>query len=285
MERIAELIASGREVLLTHGNGPIVGNILIRNEAASDRIPPMPLDICGADSQGGIGYMLQQTLRNVLDERGLDRPVAALVTQVVVRADDPAFQNPQKPIGPFYTREQAERLAREKGWVVREDSQRGYRRVVPSPKPVEILETPVVRTLLDAGVVVIAAGGGGVPVCRDGGRLRGVEAVVDKDRASAVLATALGAERLVIVTAVDAVYRDFGTPRARPLPVLHTREAREMLEAGQFPPGSMGSKIEAALDFLEAGGREVVICQPEDIVEAIAGRRGTRIVPESRPNR
>ncbi len=280
MKQIVTLIDQGRTIVLTHGNGPIVGNILLRNEAASDKIPPMPLDVCGADSQGGIGYMIQQTMRNLLEQSGFKKEVVSLVTQVLVDADDPAFDNPLKPIGPFYTAEAAERLKREKSWNITQDSNRGFRRVVPSPHPVEIIERRAIEYLIEQGGVVITVGGGGVPVIRDKGELRGVEAVIDKDLASSVLAADLGAERLIILTNVEAVYKGFGTPSAEPLRRLRAREAQGLLENGEFPPGSMGSKIEAALLFLESGGKLALIAHPKDLLRSIDGKSGTTITKD-----
>ncbi len=248
MAGVADLIAAGEEVVLSHGNGPIVGNILIRNESAQDIIPPMPLDICGADSQGGIGYMLQQVLNNQLGKRGIRKPVVSLVTQCVVAADDPAMRNPTKPIGPFYDRMRAKELGAAKGWEFLEDAGRGFRRVVPSPHPIEIVEWEAIRSLVSSGAVVIAAGGGGVPVVRaEDGALRGVEAVIDKDWASAVLAMQLGARRLLVLTSVPRVALDFGQPTEREVAQLTVDEARVHLDDGQFPPGSMGPKIAACI--------------------------------------
>jgi carbamate kinase len=283
MAGVAEVIASGQPVVLSHGNGPIVGNIAIRNEAAKDRVPPMPLDVCGADSQGGIGYMLQQVLDNELGKRGIRRTVVSLVTQCVVNEDDPAFDNPTKSIGPFYTEEESVYLARTKSWRLVEDSGRGYRRVVPSPIPREIVEWEAIRALVDAGIVVIAAGGGGIPVVRRDGRLSGVEAVIDKDRASAVLASQLSAERLVVLTAVARVAVDFGRPTQRDLDRIEVAEARRLQREGQFPPWSMGPKIEACADFVEAGGREAIITSPENLMSALAHESGTRVVPDGSP--
>jgi carbamate kinase len=283
MAGVAEVIASGQPVVLSHGNGPIVGNIAIRNEAAKDRVPPMPLDVCGADSQGGIGYMLQQVLDNELGKRGIRRTVVSLVTQCVVHEDDPAFDNPTKSIGPFYTEEESVYLARTKSWRLVEDSGRGYRRVVPSPIPREIVEWEAIRALVDAGIVVIAAGGGGIPVVRRDGRLSGVEAVIDKDRASAVLASQLSAERLVVLTAVARVAVDFGRPTQRDLDRIEVAEARRLQREGQSPPWSMGPKIEACADFVEAGGREAIITSPENLMSALAHESGTRVVPDGSP--
>ena len=278
MEHVAEMISDGNSVVLTHGNGPIVGNILIRNEAASGVVPPMPLDVCGADSQGGIGYMVQQALGSILRARRIDKSVVSLVTQVVVSLDDEAFKKPTKPIGPFYRKEEAAVLEREKGWRVVEDSGRGYRRVVASPKPLEIVEKPVVERLVKQGIVVVCAGGGGIPVARnaDGG-LAGVEAVIDKDLAAGLLASELRADMLVIVTAVDQVFLDFGKPHQRGIEGMTVDEAARFLARGEFPPGSMGPKIEAAISFLESGGKEVVVTSPENLYRAVAGGSGTRI--------
>lgn len=279
MEPIARLVKDGMAVVLSHGNGPIVGNILIRNEAARDQVPPMPLDVCGADSQGGIGYMMQQVLQNELHRVGAQRTVATMVTQVIVDERDPAFRRPTKPIGPFYTEERARTLAREKGWTVIEDSGRGYRRVVPSPKPLEIVEIAAIRALVDEGAVVIAAGGGGIPVSRQwDGALHGVEAVIDKDLASSLLAKLLGFDALVIVTAVDEVALHFGKPEQRGLSRATASELERYAAEGHFPPGSMGRKIQAAIEFVHGGGREVVITSPAKLREALEGRAGTRIV-------
>lgn len=279
MVHVADLLAAGARVMLTHGNGPIVGNILLRNELAKERIPPMPLDVCGADSQGGIGYMIQQTLQNVLAERGLEPRVATVVTQVVVDSKDAAFQNPTKPIGPFYTAAEAEKLERTHGWRLVEDSGRGMRRVVPSPRPARIVEQTLIRSLFEQGFVVIAAGGGGIPVVEERGHLRGVEAVIDKDRTAVLLARACGAETVVNVTSIDRVAIHYGKPEQRDLAELDLAEARAYLADGQFPPGSMGPKIEAAIEFLEQGGRESIITSPTLIAKALEGRAGTRVVP------
>jgi len=280
MVHVAKLIEEGHLIVITHGNGPVVGNIVIRNEMAKHIIPPMPLDICGADSEGGIGYMIQQTLQNQLRKVGIDKDVFTIVTQVVVDQNDPAFSNPTKPIGPFYRRDEAERMAKEKGWAVVEDSGRGYRRVVPSPRPLEIVEWRAIEKAIDSGAIVIAVGGGGIPVVRlSDGTLKGVEAVIDKDRASSVLARQLGADMLVILTQVEKVALNYGKPNQIDLDLLTVEEAKQYLKEGQFPPGSMGPKIEAAIEFLEAGGEEVVITLPELLYEGIQGRRCTRILP------
>ena len=282
MDQVAQLAGAGHEVVLTHGNGPVVGNIVLRNDAgqALHGIPGMPMFVCGADSQGGLGFMLQQSLQNALRQAGVGRPVASVVTQVVVDRDDPAFAKPTKPIGPYYDEEQAERLRLENGWTVVKDANRGWRRVVPSPLPREVVEWEAIRALLDAGVMAIAVGGGGVPVIRrEDGDLEGVDAVIDKDRASDLLGRLVGADVLVLVTQVDVVYARFGEPDQEALPVLPAERARALLAAGEFPAGSMGPKIEAALSFLDGGGREALVTSPPNLLAAIAGAAGTRIVP------
>jgi carbamate kinase len=279
MSGVADLIAAGERVVLSHGNGPIVGNIVERNEAARARIAPMPLDICGADSQGGIGYMLQQILGNETRARGIQRTVVSLVTQCVVAGNDPAFTNPTKPIGPYFTADEARVRHDTKGWSFASDPVRGHRRIVPSPRPLEIIEWEAVRRLVDAGIVVIAAGGGGVPVVREwDGRLRGVEAVIDKDLAAAVLARQLGARRLITLTAVSHVCWDFGKPGQREIRKMDVAEARRGFAEGQFPPGSMGPKVAAGIDFVEGGGEEAIVTSPQNLRAALEGRTGTRIV-------
>ncbi|UCF07121.1 MAG: carbamate kinase [bacterium] len=277
MNQVADLIVSGRRVVLTHGNGPIVGNIMERNEAVKDRIPPMPLDVCGADSQGGIGYMLQQSLRNELAGRGCRREVVSIVSQVLVSRDNGVFKNPTKPIGPFYTKTAARELERSRGWRMTDDADRGFRRVVPSPRPLEIVEADVIAGLVGMGVVVIAAGGGGIPVVLENGAYIGVEAVIDKDRAAALLAEKVEAERLIILTDVPQVYMNFGKPDQHPLGEVRLPRIKELHGAGEFPPGSMGPKIEAAIEFLELGGREVIISHATQLLEACEGGAGTHI--------
>jgi carbamate kinase len=283
MEQVARLAADGHEVVLSHGNGPVVGNIVLRGDAgqAVHGIPAMPMFVCGADSQGGLGYMLQQALQNALRALGVERPVATVVTQVRVDREDPAFANPTKPIGPFYSADEAQRVHEEFGWSVVEDAGRGWRRVVPSPHPVEVVEWEAIRALLEAKVMTIATGGGGVPVVRnDAGDLEGVDAVIDKDRASDLLGRLVGADTLLIATQVSKVCAHFGTPRQEELDVLPAGRARAMLDAGEFPAGSMGPKIEAALSFLAGGGQRVIITTPDRILDAVAGGAGTSIVPD-----
>lgn len=280
MRQVADLIVSGRKVIITHGNGPIVGNIVERNEAVKDRIPPMPLDVCGADSQGGIGYMIQQSLGNELNERGVHRDVVAIVSQVLVSGDDEAFKHPTKPIGLFYGPEEAREIEREKGYRMIMDANRGYRRVVPSPRPLEIIEVETIAKLLRLGAVVIAVGGGGIPVVRNGARLTGVEAVIDKDRAAAVLGKMVHAERLVILTSVPEVYVHFGTKQQKALRKVKLSAIRKLFGEGEFPPGSMGPKMEAAIDFLESGGKRVIISDATMLLDACRGKAGTHILPD-----
>lgn len=275
---IARLAALGYKIVITHGNGPIVGNIMIRNEAAKDKIPPMPLYICNADSEGGMGLMIQQALYNQLKKLNIQRDTATIVTQVVVDEHDRAFSNPTKPIGPFYTKEEAAKIEQAKGWAIVEDSDRGWRRVVPSPKPIRIIEAGVIKKLALDGVIVIAAGGGGVPVAETGnGNLTGIDAVIDKDMATAALATEIGAETFIDLTSVDSVYINFGKPNRKAVDRLVISEAKKYLAAGEFAPGSMGPKIEAAVQFLERGGKEVIITMPELLQAAMEGKAGTRI--------
>lgn len=276
---VAQLMAAGHRFVLTHGNGPQVGWMLLRSELSSKELHEVPLDSLVADSQGAIGYMIQQLLRDELNKRGVQVPVATVVTQVEVDPKDPAFTKPTKPVGMFYSPEEAEKRRVERGWAVAEDAKRGWRRVVPSPLPKSIIELDVIRMLIAQGATVISCGGGGVPVMRGaGGELSGLEAVIDKDRTSALLAVDLGAERLIITTGTEKVYRDYmkGTPT--PMDVAHCDELRAMLAEGQFPAGSMGPKIDAALYFLDRGGKSVIICRPEDLVAAMEGKAGTLII-------
>jgi carbamate kinase len=275
---IVSLLGDGHRLVVTHGNGPQVGAALLRSERASDQVYGQSLDVCDATTQGEIGYLLQQSLRNALDAAGMTTPVVTVLTQVVVCRDDPAMRHPTKPIGPFYSRAVAEERARALGWRVVEDAARGYRRVVPSPDPIEIVEEPVIRALLGQGVLVIAAGGGGIPVIKTAEGLKGVEAVIDKDRVSALLAGRLGVDCFIISTDADRVYLDYRRPTQRGLDRVTADELEDHLRAGQFPPGNMGPKIESALRFLRGGGREVVITSYERIPAALRGEAGTRIV-------
>lgn len=280
---LADLVAVGWGVVVTHGNGPQVGFILLRSELvpADAPIPKLSLEMSVADSQGGIGHILSQAILNEMADRGLPDKVACVLTHVVVDPADPAFTNPTKPIGPFYTAEQAAAKARTDGWTMIEDSGRGYRRVVASPEPLRIVETDQIRTLVDAGHVVIAVGGGGVAVVETApGHYAGVEAVIDKDRASALLANSLGIPMLVLSTGVEQVAVHFRQPDERWLDRISAAEAARYLADGEFPKGSMGPKIEAAIAFLERGGHEVLITSPAALARALAGETGTRVVPD-----
>ncbi|MFQ5353859.1 MAG: carbamate kinase [Thermodesulfobacteriota bacterium] len=277
---VSRLLREGRGVIITHGNGPVVGNIVIRNEAAKAFVSPMPLYISDADSEGGLGFMIQQTIYNEFKRAGITADVVTLVTQVVVDPADEAFTRPDKPVGPYYREEEAESLRDNKGWTLIEVSPRGYRRVVPSPRPRRIVEAAVIEKLSSEGVVVIAAGGGGVPVVESkDGMLAGVDAVVDKDRSTTMLAINCGVRSILNLTAVDNVYLNFKGPEheRRPLCELKIDDARRYLKQGEFAPGSMGPKVEAAIEFIENGGEEVIITTPALISEAMKGRAGTRI--------
>lgn len=278
MARVAGLVGQGTPVIITHGNGPIVGNIVVQMDCARLSVPEMPLYIADADSEGAVGFMLQQSLYNHLLGRKVRPGVVSVVTQVVVDILDPAFTRPAKPIGPFYTEAQAASLTASDGWAMVEDSGRGWRRVVASPRPVRVVEADTIRRIAESGDVVIAAGGGGVPVCEDGhGRLTGVDAVVDKDMASSVLARQVGAKRMLILTSVDCVYLDYGKKGQRPVSKLSVEGAKKYLEEGQFPPGSMGPKVQAAVEFIESGGHDVIITSPDRLEDALAGIAGTVI--------
>lgn len=278
-EYIADIVERGYEVIVAHGNGPQVGRIVIQNEVASASTPAMPFDVCGAMSQGMIGYHIQQGLSKVLRHRGINKNVVTIVTQVVVDKDDPKFKAPSKPIGPFYTEEEAKAIAEEKGYTMKEDAGRGWRRVVASPLPVEIVELDAVKTLNDAGFVVVTVGGGGIPVVRnEAGDLEGVAAVIDKDLASEKLARDMDADALVILTAVEKVSINFKKPDQKDLDRMSAAEAKQYIKEGHFAPGSMLPKIEAALNFVESKpGRIAIITSLDKAVDAIEGRAGTTI--------
>jgi len=278
---IAELMHRGVRAVLTHGNGPQVGFMQLRVELAKGELHEVPLDSLVADTQGALGYMIERTLRETLRCRRSPAEIVTLVTEVETDRDDPAFDTPTKPVGRFYSEAEARCLMAQRGWRMVEDAGRGYRRVVASPLPRAIVQLPAIRRLVEAGVTVIACGGGGIPVTRDQeGHIQGVEAVIDKDRVSALLALGLGAARLVITTGVDAVYRDYLGARKQPIGHASVGELTALAAAGAFPPGSMGPKIEAAIDFLSHGGEEVVICRPEALVEALEGAAGTHLYKE-----
>lgn len=279
-EHIADIVEAGYRVVITHGNGPQVGFILLRSEIAKDQLHEVPLESCVADTQGAIGYQIGQTLANELKRRGIQRQIATIVTQVVVDPDDPAFKSPTKPIGPFFSEEDA--LARKEadGWDVMEDAGRGWRRVIASPTPLAIVEERAIETLLESGVIVIAVGGGGIPVVvDDDGVMRGRAAVIDKDAASSLLAKNLGAEIFLISTAVEKVALNFGTPSETTIEVMTVAQARTYMDEGHFAPGSMKPKIQAGINFLVTGGRRVIITQPHLLKEAVEGKTGTHMVP------
>lgn len=277
-EHLVRLIEDGYRIAITHGNGPQVGDILLKNERSKDILPPMPLDVCGAQSQGMIGYMLQQSMRNEMKKAGVDVPVVSLVTQTLVDEGDIAFENPTKPIGPFYTPSEAERLRREKRWVMVEDSGRGYRRVVPSPQPQEIVERDTVRTLFESGAMVIAVGGGGIPViAKEDGSLEGVVAVIDKDLGAQLFASDIGAEILLMLTDVEKVSLNYGKPDQVDLDQMTVAEAKRYSQEGHFASGSMGPKVEAAIKFVEAGGERAVISSLGMGRKALLGKAGTTI--------
>jgi carbamate kinase len=276
---VVSMVAQGWNVIVSHGNGPQVGFVLRRSELAAGELHELPLDVCGADTQGAIGYALAQNLQNEMRRRGIERPVAAVVTQCEVAREDPAFANPSKPIGSFMSDADAKRRQAEDGWAVIEDANRGWRRVVASPRPLRIVELDAIKTLVNAGVIVVAVGGGGIPVVRnDAGDLEGAPAVIDKDLASSLLAQRLGADLFLIATAVEKVALGFGRPDQRWVDKLSLAEARRYLsEGGHFAKGSMAPKIQAVIEYLEHSGGEAIITDPEHIETALRGRSGTRI--------
>jgi len=277
MKAIVGMIAEGHKVVLSHGNGPQAGVHLIRNEAASNQVPPSPLNVIVADTQGSMGYMIAQSLYNALREAGIEKDIVTVVTQVEVDPNDPSMQNPTKYVGPFYKADQVEKL-RERGWIIKEDPGRGFRRVVPSPMPLDVVEKDTIKDLIDDGKIVIAVGGGGIPVKRDErGMLSGVDAVIDKDRASALLANLLDADELIILTGVDRVAINYRKPGEKFFDHLTVAECEKYLAEGHFPKGSMGPKIEAACDFIRRGGAKVIITTMENATAAVDGRAGTVI--------
>lgn len=275
---VANLVAAGHRVVVTHGNGPQVGFIVRRSELARHELHSVPLDSCDADTQGAIGYMIQQSLENEFIRRSIPKMAVAVVTQVEVDPRSPAFEHPTKPIGSFMDETTAKTRAAQEGWVIREEKGRGWRRVVPSPEPIRIVELAAIYELVKAGFVVTAVGGGGIPVVRTvNGELKGVEAVIDKDLASALLATNLQADLFVISTGVDRIALDFGTPKQRALDRLSLTEAKRYLAEGQFPEGSMGPKVRAIIGYLERGGTRAIVTCPDQIESAVAGRAGTLV--------
>lgn len=278
-KQIGKLIEEGHEVVITHGNGPQVGAILIQQEMGSSEVPSMPLDVCGSESQGFIGYMIQNSMHNVFADYGIDKNVATVVTQVQVDPNDPAFENPTKPVGPFYDREHAEKMMREKKETWIEDSGRGWRKVVPSPIPKRIVEAPVINDLLEKGNVVIASGGGGIPVIEKEGKLIGIEAVIDKDRAGRILAEETNSDMFLILTDVPNAAINYGQPDQKNLGEVTIEEMEKYIAEGHFGEGSMKPKVESVVDFVKNGGKEAIITSIEKVIEAVHGKAGTRIKP------
>ena len=276
---MVDIIRKGFELVVVHGNGPQVGNVLLQMEAAANIVPPFPLDVCDAMTEGSMGYKLERAILNELRKRSIDKEVSTVLTQVVVDREDKAFQNPTKPIGPFYNSFRAKQLMKENHWQMVEDAGRGFRRVVPSPKPIDIIPKRAIRSLVENGVIVIAAGGGGIPVfINSSGYVEGVEAVIDKDYASSLIAREAGVDLFIILTGVERVIEDFGKETAKPIRVMDVDRAQKLFDEGQFPPGSMGPKIRAAIEYIHGGGREVLITSAEKLPAALVGRSGTRIV-------
>lgn len=274
---IAQIVKNGHSVVVTHGNGPQVGNILRQNEEAKDVVPALPLDVCSAESQGFIGYMMDQTLKNKLHELGVSNSVVSILTQTEVSKDDPDFEDPSKPIGVFYSEEEAKKYADEKGWVVKEDAGRGWRRVVASPQPKTILGSEVIKSLTDANTIVIAAGGGGIPVVKDqDGKVKGIDAVIDKDRSGFKLAEEAKADVFMVLTDVENVFVNYGKPDQKALTDVSLDEMKQYVKEGQFSAGSMGPKVEAAMKFAEMGGR-AIICSLDKADQAMEGKSGTQI--------
>ncbi len=276
---LARLVQAGHELAVVHGNGPQIGNIILHEEAINtEKTPTMPVDTCGAMSQGQIGYWLQNAFFNNFQALGINKPVAAMVTQVLVDPNDPAFSNPTKPIGPFYSEEEAKKLATERGFTVKEDAGRGWRKVVPSPAPIDIVEADLVKMALDNQAILIAAGGGGIPVYYKDDKLVGLEAVIDKDFAAAKLAEIIDADILLILTAVDTIKINYGQPDEQSISQMTLDQARQYIAEGQFAPGSMLPKVEASIKFVSTGGgRQAIITTPEGALDAINGLTGTKI--------
>lgn len=277
-EIIARIVKNGHSVIVTHGNGPQVGNILRQNEEAKEFVPPLPLDVCSAESQGFIGYMMNQTLKNELQKLGLNNQVVSLLTQTEVSADDPAFENPTKPIGVFFSEEEAKQLAIDKNWVVKEDAGRGWRRVVASPMPKSIHGSSIIKQLTDDNIIVVAAGGGGIPVVKnEDGSITGIEAVIDKDRSGFKLAEEVKSDVFMILTDVQNVYVNYGKPNQQALATITVEEAKRHVQDGQFSAGSMGPKMEAAIEFAQQGGR-AIICSLDQADLAMEGKAGTQVI-------
>lgn len=277
---IVQLVLRGYRVIITHGNGPQVGAQLLRSELAAHQVYTHPLDVCVADTQGSMGYLIQNSLQRALDDNNRNDEVGSVVTQVVVDENDPAFTNPTKPVGPFYTEEEAREKSNKLGWKMVEDAARGYRRVVPSPLPIQIVEGRMIKAAIEDNIIVIAVGGGGVPVVRRKDRLHGIEAVIDKDRASSILAQSLQADLFIISTDTEKVCLNYKKPEQRELDRVTVDEAKHYMDEGHFPPGNMGPKIESVISYLEAGGSHAIITTPENLGRAIDGETGTHFVKE-----
>ncbi len=281
LDGVMELVRDGYKLVVTHGNGPQVGNALLRIEETRGKAPVLPLGVCVADTEGGMGYMIEQSLQNRLREEGIERPVVTIITQMLVDPKDPAISDPSKYIGQFYAEEEVKLLEETRGWQMKKDADRGWRRVVSSPMPLEAVEGDTIKTLVNSGTIVIAAGGGGIPVyVDDNGYLEGLDAVIDKDFASAVLAKEIGAGTLSILTSVDRVAINFGKPNQQELDNCTLSEIKKLFDEGHFPPGSMGPKVKAAIKFIEDGGEMVTITSFENACKALRGEAGTRIVPD-----
>jgi carbamate kinase len=277
---MVHIVKKGYDLIIVHGNGPQVGNLLIQMEESITKVPPFSLEVCDAMTEGSMGFMLEKAMINELRKSSVDKEVVTLITQVVVDREDPAFDNPSKPIGPFYSPYRASMLKRQKNWKMIEDAGRGYRKVVPSPKPIDVVPKYVIRDLVHAGKIVIAAGGGGIPVIINGnGLFQGVEAVIDKDYTASMIAREAKAELFIILTNVTSVYKNFDKPNRQALPVLPVNLAQKYLKQGQFPPGSMAPKIEAAIEYIQTGGEKVIITSANHLKASMIDRSGTKIVP------
>ena len=272
------VVKKGYDLIIVHGNGPQVGNLLIQMEESITKIPPFSLEVCDAMTEGSMGFMLEKAIINELRKNSLDKEVATLITQVVVDREDPAFENPTKPVGPFYSKYRAQMLAREKKWKMIEDAGRGFRKVVPSPRPIDIVPKKVIRDLVHSGKIVIASGGGGIPVIINGrGFFEGVEAVIDKDYAASLIAREVNVDLFIILTNVERVYLNYGTPDEKPIEAMTAKQAIGYLSQGQFPPGSMGPKINASVEYIQSGGKEVLITSAEYLKASLINRSGTKI--------
>ncbi|MDH4217532.1 MAG: carbamate kinase [Candidatus Aminicenantes bacterium] len=276
---MTHVVKKGYDLIIVHGNGPQVGNLLIQMEESINKVPPFSLEVCDAMTEGSMGFMLEKAIINELRKHSVDKEVATLITQVVVDKEDSAFNNPTKPVGPFYSKYRATMLKRQKKWRMIEDAGRGYRKVVPSPRPIDVVSKWVIRDLVHAGKIVIAAGGGGIPVIIDGnGLFQGVEAVIDKDFAASLIAREVKADLFIILTNVPRVYLNYGQPDEKPIPEMTVEEAKKYLAQGHFPPGSMGPKIEASIEYIQSGGEEVLITSTSHLKASLINRSGTKIM-------